>query len=113
MGDCVYNAIKLGYRLIDEAAIYGNEKECGVGLKKAMDEGLIKREDLFVTSKIWCTNKRKENVRPAFMKTLNDLGLEYLDLYLIHFPICLKYVDPQKNSNPEWKWDEEPENKDV
>ena len=100
--DQVYNAIKLGYKLLDEAAAYGNEKECGEGIKRALDEGLIKREDLFVTSKLWNTNHKKENVRPAFMKTLNDLGLEYLDLYLIHFPISLKHVpldvfDPSKH----------------
>lgn len=90
--DQVYNAIKLGYTLIDEAAVYDNEKECGEGIKRALDEGLIKREDLFVTSKLWNTNHRKEHVKPAFMKSLNDLGLEYLDLYLIHFPISLKHV---------------------
>jgi len=82
--------------LIDEAPVYENEVEAGKGIKKAIDEGIIKREDLFVTSKLWCTNKRKEHVRPALMRTLKDLDLEYLDLFLIHFPITCKYVDPEK-----------------
>ena len=87
-----YDAIKTGYRLIDEACDYGNEKECGQGIKKAIDEGIVKREDLWVTSKLWNTYHRKEHVEAACRKTLEDLGLEYLDLYLIHFPIALKYV---------------------
>jgi D-xylose reductase len=65
IGDCIYTAIKSGYRLIDEAAVYGNEKECGVGITKAIDEGLVKRSDLFVTSKLWNTFHRKEHVKAA------------------------------------------------
>ena len=79
--ECVYTAIKQGYRLLDEACDYGNEKECGEGIKKAIDDGLIKREELFVTSKLWNTFHKKEHVKPAFQRTLSDLGLEYLDLY--------------------------------
>lgn len=90
-----------------------NEKECGQGIKKAIDEGIIKREDLFVTSKLWCTYKKKEHVRPALMRTLNDLGLEYLDLYLIHFPICLKYVPPEKKYPTMWVYDEDAEKPEV
>lgn len=99
--------------MIDEAAVYGNEKECGEGIKRAIDDGLIKREDLFVTTKLWCTYKRKEHVRLAFMRSLTDLGLEYVDLYLIHFPICLKFVPPEKCYPPGWIYDETAEKKEM
>jgi D-xylose reductase len=100
--EATYQAIKAGYRLLDEACDYGNEKECGEGIKRAIDEGLIKREDLWVTSKLWNTSHRKEYVKAACQKSLSDLGLEYLDLYLIHFPIALKYVDPSVRYPAEW-----------
>jgi len=100
--ETTYNAIKNGYRLLDEACDYGNEKECGEGIKKAIGEGIVKREDLFVTSKLWNTFHRKEHVKMACKKTLEDLGLEYLDLYLIHFPIALKYVPFETRYPPEW-----------
>ena len=60
-----YEAIKAGYRCFDEACDYGNEKECGEGLKKAIDEGIVKREDMFITSKLWNTYHRKEHVKAA------------------------------------------------
>lgn len=59
---------------------YGNEKEVGHGLKRAFDEGLVKREDLFITTKLWNTYHAKENVIPAFERSLNDMGLDYIDL---------------------------------
>lgn len=90
--DCIYTAIKIGYRYFDEAAVYGNEVEAGQGIKKAIDEGICKREDLFITSKLWCPYHGKDHVKMACKKTLEDLGLDYLDLYLIHFPIAIKFV---------------------
>ncbi|KAI8059266.1 4-dihydromethyltrisporate dehydrogenase [Gongronella butleri] len=104
--DCaetIYNAIKNGYRLIDGAAVYENEKEVGKGIKRALDEGIVKREDLFVVSKIWNTWHAKENVRPALEHTLKDLGLDYVDLYLIHFPIPVKFVDPAVHYPGGWE----------
>lgn len=83
-------AIKLGYRHIDCAPIYGNEKEIGQALHDAMAEGDIKREDLFVTSKLWNDSHAKEDVLPALEQTLKDLQLEYLDLYLMHWPVAQK-----------------------
>ena len=97
-----YNAIKLGYRKLDCACDYGNEKEVGDGIKMALDDGLCKREDLHITSKLWNTFHKKEHVKLAFLRTLNDLQLEYLDLYLIHFPISLQYVDFNQKYPPEW-----------
>lgn len=90
----VYEAIKAGYRTIDCAACYGNEVEVGRGINRALSENIVKREDLWVTSKLWNTFHRKEYVKPAIERTLKDLGLDYLDLYLVHWPIPLKYVDP-------------------
>mmetsp|Transcript_36827 Transcript_36827/g.95372 ORF Transcript_36827/g.95372 Transcript_36827/m.95372 type:complete len:675 (-) Transcript_36827:23-2047(-) len=98
----VYDAIRVGYRHIDCACDYGNEKEVGQGIKKAIEEGLVTRKDLWVTSKLWNTYHRKEHVLPACQRTLNDLQLDYLDLYLIHFPIALKYVPFDTRYPPEW-----------
>ena len=100
--DLVFGAIQSGYRHLDCAADYGNEKEVGEGIKKAIDAGLVKREDLWVTSKLWNTYHEPQHVIPACKKSLNDLGLDYLDLYLIHFPISLKYVPFDVRYPPEW-----------
>jgi len=105
-----YNAIKAGYRLIDEAAAYDNEKECGQGIAKAISDGLITRKDIWVTSKLWNTYHRKEYVRAACKRSLDDMGLEYLDLYLIHFPVNLKFVPFEKRYPPDWFYDPDAEN---
>ncbi len=103
--DAVYNALAAGYRHLDCAADYGNEKEVGLGIKRALGAGLLKREELWVTSKIWMTYHAKEHVELALNRTLADLGLEYLDLYLIHFPISLKFVPLETRYPPEWTHD--------
>lgn len=100
--DVVYNAIKAGYRLFDGAFDYGNEKECGQGVKRAIDEGLVKREDLFIVSKLWNTFHEKERVEPIAKKQLEWWGLEYFDLFLIHFPVALQYVDPAESYPSGW-----------
>jgi D-xylose reductase len=103
----VYDAIKVGYRHIDCACDYGNEVEVGLGIKKAIDENICTREDLFITSKLWNTYHKREHVALACKKSLQDLGLEYLDLYLIHFPITLKFVPFETKYPPEWIFDSE------
>ena len=81
-------AIKLGYKHFDCAAIYGNEKEVGQALADAIKEGDVKREELFVTSKLWNDAHAAQDVAPALENTLRDLQLDYLDLYLIHWPVA-------------------------
>ncbi len=79
---CVADAISLGYRLIDTATIYNNEAAVGAGIKRSG----IAREKLFVTSKVWVDDSGYEKTKRAFETSLNKLGLDYLDLYLIHRP---------------------------
>ena len=86
----VTEAIRLGYRHIDCALLYGNEAEIGNAIRDAIRGGAVTRKDLWITSKLWSNAHGRDNVEPALRKTLTDLGLEYLDLYLIHWPIPLK-----------------------
>lgn len=79
---CVADAISLGYRLIDTATIYGNEESVGSGIKKSG----VSREELFITSKVWVDDSGYEKTMDAFQISLDKLGLDYLDLYLIHRP---------------------------
>ncbi|ELB05458.1 MULTISPECIES: aldo/keto reductase [Enterococcus] len=84
--EAVYQAIKVGYRLIDTASIYGNEKETGEGIKRAINEGLVTREELFVTSKLFILQAPEEKAAETIEHSLKVMGLDYLDLYLIHQP---------------------------
>ena len=86
-------AIKHGYRSIDTAAIYGNEEGVGQAIREAMKEYGIKREELFITSKVWNSDLGYESTIEAYETSLRKLGLDYLDLYLIHWPVEDKYVE--------------------
>jgi diketogulonate reductase-like aldo/keto reductase len=85
VAEAVIEAAKLGYRHFDCAAVYGNEHLIGPALKQVMASG-VHREDLFITSKLWNNKHAEADVIPAFEKSLHDLGLDYLDLYLVHWP---------------------------
>ena len=88
--EVVKDALKMGYRHIDCAAIYGNEQGVGQALSDSFDEGIVKREEVWITSKLWNNAHAPEDVQPTLEKTLSDLNLEYLDLYLMHWPIAYK-----------------------
>ncbi len=101
----VHEAITVGYRHLDCACDYGNEAEVGDGLRAALDARLCSREELWVTSKLWNTYHGKEYVRPALERTLRDLKLDYLDLYLVHFPIAQRFVPFERRYPPGWFFD--------
>jgi len=101
----VREAIGLGYRHLDAACDYGNEVEVGVGIRSALGAGLCRRDELHITSKLWNTFHAREHVRLAVERSLRDLGLDYLDLYLIHFPIALAFVPFETRYPPEWFFD--------
>ncbi|MDG1894189.1 MAG: aldo/keto reductase [Fuerstiella sp.] len=98
-------AIEVGYRHLDCACDYGNETEVGQGIAQAVSDGVCDREDLWVTSKLWNTYHAPEHVQAACEKSLEDLGLDYLDLYLIHFPIAQRFVPFEKSYPPGWFFD--------
>ena len=77
-------AIRNGYRLIDTASVYKNERAVGRAIKKCIDEGIVKREDLFITTKLWCPDWKTENVAKSVSQSLANLQTDYIDLYLIH-----------------------------
>lgn len=105
VADVVQKAVEVGYRHFDCACDYGNEAEVGQGLQSAINNGDAKREDLWITSKLWNTYHASEHVRPALEKTLTDLKQDYLDLYLVHFPIATKFVPFEDRYPPEWFFD--------
>lgn len=90
--DLVVAAAKAGYRHFDSASDYGNEVESGAGLQRVLQQKICTRDQLWVTSKLWNTYHRAKHVRAALTRTLYDLQLDYLDLYLIHFPVTLEFV---------------------
>lgn len=94
MREAVLYALKAGYRLIDAAYCYGNEDEVGQGLKEAFDTGVVKRSEVFVISKVWATYTTRCEL--GLDKSLKSLGLDYVDLYLVHWPLLM---NPQGNDD--------------
>ncbi|KAL2329023.1 hypothetical protein Fmac_022450 [Flemingia macrophylla] len=96
--DLILNSIKIGYRHFDCAADYKNEAEVGEALQEAFDSGLVKREDLFITTKLW--NSDHGHVLEACKDSLKKLQLTYLDLYLVHFPVAVRHTGVGNTSSP-------------
>jgi len=90
VGAAVREALAIGYRHIDCSPIYGNEREVGEAIATAIGDGAMAREDLWVTSKLWNNAHASADVVPALRRTLEDLQLDYLDLYLVHWPVALR-----------------------
>ena len=88
ISDVIDKSISIGYRHFDCAWIYGNEKGIGNGLAKQLKTGQIKRSDVFITSKLWCSFHKFERVRQQCLMTINHLQCQYLDLFLIHWPFA-------------------------
>jgi alcohol dehydrogenase (NADP+) len=90
IGEAIPEAIRMGYRHFDCAAIYENEAEIGEAFARAFRDGLVTRDELWITSKLWNNRHLKDDAMPGLKQTLADLRLDYLDLYLVHWPIALK-----------------------
>lgn len=86
VADAVYSALKLGYRLFDCASVYGNEKQIGEIFKRAIDEKVVSRSDLYITSKVWNDMHGDGQVIASCKQSLSDLKLDYIDLYFMHWP---------------------------
>lgn len=101
----VTKALRAGYRLIDTASLYKNEKEVGEAVKHFLQAGDAARSDLFITSKLWNANRGYDKTIAAFNKSLDTLGLEYLDLYLIHWPANERQfgVNAKKLNQDTWR----------
>ncbi|KAK3442497.1 hypothetical protein EUGRSUZ_B02641 [Eucalyptus grandis] len=89
--ECLLDAIRLGYRHFDSAVLYQSEQPLGEAVAEALELGLVNsREELFITTKLWCSDAHGVRVVPALQTSLKSLGLEYVDLYLVHWPVCVK-----------------------
>ncbi|KAJ5728453.1 hypothetical protein N7493_004783 [Penicillium malachiteum] len=105
--DTVYNqAIKSGYRLFDGAYDYRNEKEAGEGIRRAIADGLVTREEIFITTKLWNKYHRRGHVLDMARRQNESWGLGYIDLFFMHFPCALKYIDPAVRQYPAWWMDD-------
>mmetsp|Transcript_21292 Transcript_21292/g.44741 ORF Transcript_21292/g.44741 Transcript_21292/m.44741 type:complete len:337 (+) Transcript_21292:60-1070(+) len=99
VGPAIIHALQAGYRHFDLAHVYGNEAEIGAAFQRAFDEGLVQRQDLFLTGKLWNSDHDVDIVPQACDHSLRNLGLDYFDLYLIHFPVAWKHTGLDK---PSW-----------
>ena len=99
--NAVLSALRLGYRHIDTAAAYGNEKSVGRAIADFLKESSVSRSDLFITTKLWNEDHGYENAKKAIEVSLEKLGLDYLDLYLIHWPNPVKFRSCWQKANAE------------
>ena len=93
-GQAVKYAIDAGYRHFDTAYLYGNEREVGQAIQSKIDEGVVKREEIFIVTKLWNTYHEPEKVEQACRLSNELLGLGYIDLYLMHYPVAFKEREP-------------------
>lgn len=98
--DAVKAAVEIGFRHLDAAERYRNEAQVGAALTELFTDGTVRREDLFVTTKLWNNNHRPERVKPALQASLGRLGLDAVDLYLVHTPFAFKPGDDQDPRHP-------------
>jgi len=98
--DAVKAAVKVGFRHLDAAERYRNEGEVGAALKELFADGTVRRDELFVTTKLWNNNHRPERVKPALQASLDRLGLDAVDLYLVHTPFAFQPGDDQDPRHP-------------
>jgi diketogulonate reductase-like aldo/keto reductase len=98
--DAVKTAVEVGFRHLDAAERYRNEAQVGAALKELFADGTVRREDLFVTTKLWNNNHRPERVKPALQASLDRLGLDAVDLYLVHTPFAFQPGDDQDPRHP-------------
>src|SRR6201987_3473786 len=96
-------ALEAGFRQLDSEERYRNEKEVGEAIQEVFQEGKIKREEVFIATKLWNNNHRPERVKPAFEASLKRLQLDYIDLYLIHTPFAFQPGDEQDPSDENGK----------
>src|SRR5271156_1366415 len=99
--NAVKTAVEVGFRHLDAAERYRNEAEVGAALKELFAAGTVRREDLFVTTKLWNNNHRPERVKPALQASLSRLGLDAVDSYLVHTPFAFKPGDDQDPRHPD------------
>ena len=98
--EAVKGAVKVGFRHLDAAERYRNEAEVGAALKELFADGTVRRDELFVTTKLWNNNHRPERVKPALQASLDRLGIDTVDLYLVHTPFAFKPGDDQDPRDP-------------
>jgi diketogulonate reductase-like aldo/keto reductase len=97
----VKTAVEVGFRHLDAAERYRNEAQVGTALKELFADKTVRREDLFVTTKLWNNNHRPERVKPALQASLHRLGLDAVDLYLVHTPFAFQAGDDQDPRHPD------------
>jgi diketogulonate reductase-like aldo/keto reductase len=98
LSNIIYESIKDGLRSIDTASIYRNEREVGEGINRAINDGIVKREELFIVTKLWITDKHQPE--ESIKKQLKELNLDYVDLYLDHWPISIYKIDDKMYRTP-------------